>query len=299
MKNANIVFVEKARKIHANKYDYSLVQYVNAKTKVNIICTIHGIFSQTPDGHLQKRGCLKCSGKEMYSIEKLILKFNKVHKNAFEYNIQEYNGIFSKITAKCNFHGSFEQTAHSHMSGNGCPKCSGKGFSREEIINTLTGVHNGIYDYSNSVFKTVKDRIEISCKAHGSFFQILEKHKTGSGCPKCKKSKGEKIIRAFLISKNLEFDEQKSFYGCINKNTKKFLLFDFYIPKYNLCIEYDGEQHFKPMRFSRNNTLELKNIKFRDNIKNNFCKNSNIDLMRISYIDINKIDELLTAKLFN
>jgi hypothetical protein len=52
---------EKFREVHGDRYDYSLVEYINSCTKVNIICAIHGIFPQTPDSHLQGCGCPKCA----------------------------------------------------------------------------------------------------------------------------------------------------------------------------------------------------------------------------------------------
>jgi hypothetical protein len=105
-----------------------------------------------------------------------------------------------------------------------------------------------------------------------------------------KKSIGEKLIKRFLEEKNIEFETEKKFIDCKNINK---LPFDFYIQKLNLCIEFDGELHFKPcVLFGGENTLER--IKRNDEIKNNYCINNNIHLLRISYKNKDKISEILS-----
>ena len=95
----------------------------------------------------------------------------------------------------------------------------------------------------------------------------------------------EIAVRNFLIEYKIEFDEQKRFKDCRNKLP---LPFDFYLPKYNLCIEYDGLQHFEPHDFTSklNEEEKLENFKMsqiRDQIKNDYCKNNDIGLLRIRY----------------
>ena len=291
------MFIEKAIKIHNKKYDYSLVEYVNAKTKIKIICPEHGVFEQTPDNHLQGKGCKSCAGNKIYSTDEIIKKFNNIHDNKYKYDKLDYRGIFSKIIINCAEHGFFTQTAKAHIDGKGCPKCSGRNLTNDEIKEILLKTHDNKYDYSESEFKRAKDKIKIKCNIHGEFLQVLDYHKRGSGCPKCKNSKGEKIIREFLENKKIKFESQKTFNDCKNTKTNKLLLFDFYLSDVNICIEYDGEQHFNPMRFSKHN--KLKDIQFRDNIKNYFCKENKIKLIRISYKDISNIEKLLIGYLIN
>lgn len=122
-------------------------------------------------------------------------------------------------------------------------------------------------------------KIKITCPEHGNFYQKLYKHKQGQGCPKCNQSKGEKIIENFLKKHNIKFETQKKFENCKNK---KQLPFDFYLPDFNVCIEYDGLQHFESVEFFGGNEY-LEKIIENDNIKNSYCKNNNIDLLRIPY----------------
>lgn len=117
-----------------------------------------------------------------------------------------------------------------------------------------------------------------------------------------KESKPEKIIRKWLVNNNIEFIQEKTFDGCKNKAP---LRFDFYIPKFNTCIEYDGKHHFKPMMFGfyygPNTDDKIKarfeSTKINDNIKNNFCKENNINLIRMA-CPFAKIKHIL-KKLFN
>ena len=105
----------------------------------------------------------------------------------------------------------------------------------------------------------------------------------------CSKSKGEIVISSILNNLKIKFDKEKIFKNCINPETNCPLRFDFYLPDYNCCIEYDGEQHF--LIAGWNTKEKLKKTQYRDNIKTQYCKDNNIKLIRIPYTDFN----ILTA----
>ena len=133
----NEQFIEKAKKIHGDKYDYSLVDYKKAKEKVKIICQKHGIFEQVADKHLQGSGCRNCANyklqnERIMSCETFIKRANKIHKGFYSYENINYEGIKSKINIKCRLHGNFLQTPMKHLEGQGCRKCS-KSISKPEI----------------------------------------------------------------------------------------------------------------------------------------------------------------------
>lgn len=114
---------------------------------------------------------------------------------------------------------------------------------------------------------------------------------------KCSSSYGEKIIYSILKENNIKFITQKTFDGC---KFKKSLKFDFYLPDYNTCIEYNGEQHYRSVDFyGGDEGYELSKI--RDNIKNNYCLNNNINLLIIKYNDdiISKLEKKLKVNLIN
>jgi len=126
-------FVEKATKIHNGIYDYSLVQYVDSLKNVNIICNIHGVFSQKPNKHLQGQGCKKCGGYYQYDTTEFITKAKDIHGEKYDYGLVEYTKARSKIQIKCIIHNIvFELVAFKHLQGRGCPECS-KSISKPEI----------------------------------------------------------------------------------------------------------------------------------------------------------------------
>ena len=134
-----------------------------------------------------------------------------------------------------------------------------------------------------------KTYVDIICKKHGVFKQTPDGHIQEQGCPKCHLSKGEIKISNFLNQHNIEYIPQKTFEGCISKRK---LPFDFYLPEKNIAIEYDGEHHFiRNEFFGGNKELELSKI--RDEIKDNYCKNNSINLIRIPYYDFNEIETIL------
>jgi hypothetical protein len=118
--------VSKFIETHKEKYNYSLVEYINSMTKVIIICPIHGEFEQTPNNHLRGKGCPKCANNKISNSEEFTTKANKIHNKRYDYSKVEYSNAQSKIIIMCHIHGEFSQTANSHLAGHGCPKCSGE-----------------------------------------------------------------------------------------------------------------------------------------------------------------------------
>ena len=124
----NNIFIEKARQIHNDKYDYSKVNYVNSRTKVCIICPTHGEFWQTPHNHLKGYGCAEC-GKEKSHLPKIttedfISKSKERHGNKYDYSKAYYKTWDAKVCIICPEHGEFWQTPSNHINGSGCPKCA-------------------------------------------------------------------------------------------------------------------------------------------------------------------------------
>jgi very-short-patch-repair endonuclease len=118
-------FIEKAKSVHGNKYDYSEVVYYNAKTKVIIICPEHGIFKQTPDSHLHNHGCPGCYGGISYTTDIFIENSRKKHKHGivYDYSQVDYKNDTTEVIILCPEHGPFNQRPHDHTRGHGCPCC--------------------------------------------------------------------------------------------------------------------------------------------------------------------------------
>jgi hypothetical protein len=124
------LFIEDAKKVHGDKYDYSQVEYKNARTKVCIICPQHGEFWQTPVKHISsKQGCPKCGDilngfRKRIGNENFIKHSKKIHNNKYDYSKVEYINIDTKVCIICPQHGEFWQTPYCHLNGHGCPICN-------------------------------------------------------------------------------------------------------------------------------------------------------------------------------
>lgn len=301
-------FIARANTIHNSKYGYTNVVYKNFQTKIQITCPIHGDFHQKPEYHLNGNGCPEC-GKHENSLRfrkdlaTFIAEGNYIHNNKYDYSKVNYVNWKTKVIIKCPEHGEFLQTPHSHRSGNGCPKCAAQAtrirklHTTEMFIAKAKYKHGDNYDYSKTQYLGDGKKLTIVCKIHGEFNQVAGYHLNGHGCSKCNRSKGEEQVAKVLKSLNVEFIEQHKFDECRNKAP---LEFDFYIPSHNLCIEYDGVQHFRPvLRHSdqQKNEAGFLTGLANDNIKNKFCEDNNISLLRIPYYKFNDIELIIKNQL--
>ncbi len=279
-KSSTKEFIKKAKLIHGGKYDYSLVDYKNNHVKIKIICPIHGEFEQTPNSHLSKKcGCRKCLS---YTNEEFIKKAKLTHGNKYDYSLVLIKRNKDKVKIICPIHGIFEQIVNNHLNGNGCSICNGGvKLTNEEFIKKAKLIHGNKYDYKLTKIDLVKNKIKIICSIHGEFEQIANNHLNGSGCSICNASRNENKIRNILIENNIKFIPQKRFKDCRDKKT---LPFDFYLPDYNTCIEYDGEQHFIALT-NWGGKIRLLDTRKKDEIKTSYCFSNNINLIRITYMD--------------
>lgn len=116
-------FIQQAKNIHGDKYDYSKVNYKNCDTNITIICKEHGEFEQTPKHHLMNRNCLRCARQYSPTNCEFIQQAINVHGDKYDYSKVEYKNAKTKITIICKKHGEFKQQAHSHLQGHNCPNC--------------------------------------------------------------------------------------------------------------------------------------------------------------------------------
>lgn len=179
-------FIRRAKEIHGDKYNYSKVDYKGFRTKVTIICPIHGEFEQTPNNHLHGLGCHKCGGTTKLTTRDFIKRIKDIQGDKYDYSKVIYKNYKSKIIIGCPIHGDFEQIAFVHLQGRGCPKCGGSAkLTVEEFIEKSIKVHGVKYDYSKVDYKNSQTKIIIVCPTHGDFEQKPNVHLNGSGCPKC------------------------------------------------------------------------------------------------------------------
>lgn len=211
-------FIDRSNKIHSDKYNYSLVDYENCETKVKIICQIHGIFEQTPIGHLNGRGCCSCYGNNLWTNEKYINECKKIHGNKYDYSKTRYISQQKKVIIICRIHGYFKQWAQHHLrKGVGCPKCAGK-INTKEFIEKANIIHKNKYIYLKTFYKNMKNMVLITCPTHGEFEQIPQKHIDGTGCPRCngRNKNNQEIINEFRNIHGNKYD-----YSKLNYTTSK------------------------------------------------------------------------------
>ena len=179
-------FVAKAREVHGDRYDYSLVEYTRAKVPVTIICPIHGEFRQTPDVHNRGCGCVKCRDN-VYDLKSFIVAARKVHGDRFDYSLSTYSGIYGLVRIICPEHGEFLQRADTHAAGkNGCKQCLCKMHDLVSFIAQSREVHGDTYDYSRVVYVSSKIPVTIVCRTHGGFEQAPGNHvHLKQGCSRC------------------------------------------------------------------------------------------------------------------
>jgi hypothetical protein len=309
----NQQFITDAIAIHGYKYDYSKIVYVNSYTQIEIIChkldknnKKHGSFWQTPNNHLNGRGCKLCDkenhGKQnIFTTEQFISKANIKHNFRYKYEKTNYKNSKTKITITCLIHGDFEQRPTYHLLGKeGCHKCACNNLKliNENFVKEIKSIYGDKYDYSKTKYEHSKTKVEIICNKHGSFLKRPWDLLNGSGCPNCNESKGEAEIAKFLIKSDIKFERQKFIDGCKNKRN---LPFDFYLPDYNILIEFDGILHYKPLNIfgmsEEQAIFAFNGTSNNDLLKNKYCLIHHINLIRIPYWDIKNIEKILINKL--
>ena len=293
-------FVKKAKAVHEDKYDYSLVDYKNSRTKVKIICPIHGVFEQAPNNHLLGAGCPDCSGRKRSTTEEFIQRAKAIHGDKYDYSLIDYKNNKTKVKIICPIHGIFEQTPLCHLSGNNCPQCSSlengknQSFTNIEFIERAKEMHGDKYDYSLVDYKNAHNKVRIICKKHGVFEQLAYRHLDGSGCPSCSNiSNGEEIINNYLVENNITFEIQKRFDGLVDKS---YLTYDFYIPSKNLLIEFNGKQHYCWQKHLQPSYHDFLIQKHHDWLKRKYAQKHNINLLSIPFKEIKNLKNILKER---
>jgi len=304
------IFIKKSKSVHGDKYDYSLVEYLEQSKHVKIICSKHGIFTQTPKKHLHGRGCRKCGhDSRKYTTEEFVSRAKNIHKDKYDYSKSEYKNARTKICIICPEHGVFWQRPAGHLSGKGCDGCNidqfgkfGLAITTEEFIDKSISIHGNKYSYEKSVYVEYNIAVEIICPKHGSFWQKPRDHIVSkSGCPACV-HKNEGIVGEIVLDIFRDFQiipNKKIWDSFMGYNRLRFC--DFWLEKDTLkvMIEYDGEQHSRPIRFGgmpkEKALIQFENQKVIDELDKKFCEINNIVLHRISYKD-NKRTSLLKLR---
>ena len=263
-------FIERAREIHGDTYDYSKVSYINSNTKVTIICKTHGEFQQRPQKHLIKRGCDICGGSYKSNTEEFIAKAKEIHGDTYDYSKVEYIDRKTNVIIICKKHGEFPQTPKTHLRNCGCDSCGTDRTSEirrkpiSEFIEESKNIHGEKYDYSKVEYINSNTKVIIICKKHGEFIQTPNSHIRGNGCSKCvNKTEAKLYEKLITIYSSLQTQFKKDW--C---KKQLCLPYDFCISEYKIIIELDGPQHFQQVANWSSPEEQLENDKYKEECAN-------------------------------
>jgi very-short-patch-repair endonuclease len=278
-------------------YNYDLIPDVFKSTqKVSINCDLHGIFDQLPHSHLAGNGCPNCKGiKLALTTETFIERAKSVHGLRFDYSDVEYTTNSEKVKIICSEHGAFRQRAADHLLGSICPKCavnersSKRALTREEFIERAVARHGDRYGYNDVAYINSETPVKIHCQKHGIFEQRADAHIQGSGCYRCRQSRGENQIETFLRNRGINFLRE------YRLNDQRYF-YDFYLPDQNILIEFHGIQHYFPVDFFGGVAAYEDTVR-RDELKKALAEKNNIPMITISYLRMNDLESALRSSL--
>ena len=286
---------------YLNNIGYTLIsnEYKNNQTKLDMICSEgHGI--KMTFGNIQQgKRCHICSRKISSEKKKHTYDFVNEYIENFGYKLlsKKYIDQDKKLKIKCPKGHIFKMSFCKFKQGQRCPECcKNKKMTHEEFMGKFYKQNPNANNieilgtYINSTTK-IKCRCKVDKYEWETIPSVLLNQKCG--CPQCNSSKGEKRIARYLNENNMYYEEQYKFKDC---KFYKCLPFDFYIPSLNIIIEYDGKQHYEIVEWFGGLDGFI-DTKIRDTIKNIYCKENNIKLIRIAYWDFDNIEEILNKKL--
>ena len=184
----------------------------------------------------------------------------------------------------------------------GCPNCSGNAIKTPENFESELKITHPELKLLSPYIRANR-KLHILCTDCNRDFMVTpNKLQQGQHCTYCKISHGESVIRSILTKLSIEFEMQKRFDDLKGVGGRK-LSYDFYLPTYNLLVEYQGEQHKKPVVFKGTNKktslLSFKKQQEHDRRKCEYAKENNIELLEIWYWDFNNIEQILSEKIFS
>ena len=212
-------FKEEVRSMYGDRYGLDLVEYVNNKTKVKLVCKKHGIFEMTPNCLLSGQNCPKCSQEELskkmtHDCKSVVGRFKEVHGDKYGYDKVEYVNMLTKVCITCKEHGDFWITPAHFLEGHGCPECAKAERSlskrKSTFLKKLKLVHGNKYLTDKVVYFNNKTKITLTCPTHGDFEARPDNLLSGYGCPKC----GDEVRKNKLLSNTDEFvSKAKAIHG--------------------------------------------------------------------------------------
>lgn len=307
-----------------SKLGYELIsekpEVVNNNSRVRYVCPKHGTQEKSAVGLKQGKRCPLCANENKWKKAVLARSNNNFTRREYFARAKEvcdmnnyillsdeseFTGYKSYIRYSCSIHGEQSMRYGNLVNGRTCPECSRDiksrkiSLAKDDVIKRVQDCGGRIInpdEYRNNSYSNLL----IECpRCHKNVMRTSLSHflqHGGKFCKECyrKESSGERVIREWLEGNNISFVQQKWFQDC---RDIKPLPFDFYLPGNNMIIEFDGKQHFEDSHFFNHEDHRfgsvLSYIKYHDEIKNNYCKEKEIALLRISYNELNEIESIL------
>lgn len=256
-------------------------KYIGANNNILHRCKKCGYeWSPKPSLILLGFGCPQCNKNRMTKTHDQYV--DELHeKNIYISVVGKYVNYHTKITHKCNTcEYEWDLEPAGALRGTRCPKCANHiKLTQDDFINRMKEIHPTIQVIGE--YKSSDSPVKVKCLKDGFIWEPIATNliHLKRGCPKCNQSRGELQIEMYFKKYKINFIQQYVFSECKNK---RVLPFDFYLPDYNVCVEYDGIQHFEPIELFGGD-VAFKQRKHNDSIKTNYCKLNGINLLRIRY----------------
>lgn len=270
-------------------------EYKNNIGKLSIVCKCGNIFEKTWVSFRAQSYCLICGAERRRKLQTFTYEYVKKFietELGFILLSTEYKTARLVLEVQCSQGHIFYPTFDSlHNKRTGCPYCVGVRYTYEMIKDYVENERG--FKLLTLEYHSCLQKLQIQCKEGHIFTSTMQILKQNCGCTTCNKSKGENKVLKYLIENNVKYDKQYKFDDCRHKNC---LPFDFVIfndsGDIECLIEYQGMQHFKEVGYFKGKDKLESQIR-NDNIKREYCKNNNINLLEISYLDFNNVENIL------
>lgn len=278
-------------------------EYKGLKYKYLVECKNGHKRQQVIQDIISGHNCKVCASIENGKKQSHSFEYIKEYIENFNYKLLskecDYKNSYSHITVQCDKnHSEYCVSFDNFRGGARCPHCYNEKRGRSSLVpysDRCEYVESFGYKIitSEDEYVDASHPIEVMCDKGHIYTTNLHGFRNGYRCTKCNISKGEMLIESLLKKNNIIFETQHTFDDC---KFKRVLLFDFYLPKQNTLIEYDGRQHFEIVK-AFGGLEGFIDTKIRDTIKNEYCKNNNIKLIRIPYWEFDNIENILLKNL--
>lgn len=264
-------------------------EYKNQNSLMTFKCDKHSSYKQRLDSHMQgKTGCKKCEfikhqqARQEWNMSK-IKEYCISHKLDIPQKNQKYKNEDTKYIFICPKYGEYEQSWEKHKLGCGCYKCKLDKISKSKTKSCkqyYSECKDKGIDLPIEYYISDPTPIKHKCLKGHIYSQTPSNHLQGQGCPICNESHGERFIRNYLDKNNIKYIPQKKFKDLKDKT---YLSYDFYLPDYNMLIEYQGIQHYKSISFNGKNKSDLEKQQYHDKLKRYYAKDNGYKLLELKY----------------